>query len=67
MKKNDLQKLRDLSAPALQKKLDEMILKREKMRIKRLAGKLENTSMVKNLSKDIAVIKTLLREMQLIK
>jgi ribosomal protein L29 len=62
MKKNDLAKLRELSVADLEKKLTETVLQREKLRIKRLAAKLENTSMVDLLSKDIAVIKTIIGE-----
>lgn len=64
MKTKDIQALHQKTSAELQKMQTELQLKLAKARIEKKAGKLENTSLVKTLSDDIARVKTIMREQQ---
>jgi large subunit ribosomal protein L29 len=59
-----LQELRELSVDELQTKEAELRDQLFKLRFQHALGQLENTMKVKNIRKDIARIKTLLKEMK---
>ena len=60
MKTNDIKALHTKSSTELQKDLEQMLLDLANMRLKAKAGKLENSSQLKSLRKDIARVKTIM-------
>ncbi|MEO8581321.1 MAG: 50S ribosomal protein L29 [Patescibacteria group bacterium] len=62
MKKNDIKELHQLTETDLVKKLSEMIKTFDQSRSENAAGKLKNTSSIYQLKKDIARVKTVIRE-----
>jgi large subunit ribosomal protein L29 len=65
MKRNDIKALHDKSAAELNKTLAELNHELANMRLQKKVGKLSSVSKLKNLSDDIARIKTILTEKQL--
>lgn len=60
MKRNDIKALHDKTVDELNKLLNELTDQLAKIRLEKSAGKLENTTSVKNLSDDVARVKTVL-------
>lgn len=68
MKNQDfIKQIRNMSTAELEKKLWEVKSEREGARLKKVVGKLKNSSLPQVLSKQVAQIKTILREKQLSK
>ncbi|SHK27412.1 50S ribosomal protein L29 [Tepidibacter formicigenes] len=57
--------LRDMTSPELSQKLNELKSQLFSLRFQLATGQLENTSRVKFVKKDIARVKTILREREL--
>lgn len=58
--------LREMDLPALTKKLAELEGERERARLELTVNKLEKTNLVKTLSDQVARIKTIIKEKQVI-
>ena len=67
MKRNDIKALHDKNLAELNKILEEMLERLAKIRLEKSAGRLENTSSVKNLADDIARVKTIITQKQKLK
>ncbi len=67
MKRNDLVELRKLNIASLQKRLSELQKELVLTRLKLKRGELTNVRAVKQLRKNIAVLKTLITEKKLLK
>lgn len=65
MKRNDITALQEKSITELRQQLSGLEKDLVKARLERSAGKLENPAKVKSFSKDIARVKTVIREKQL--
>ncbi len=65
MKSKDIQALHQQSLDQLKTKLNELTDQLAKIRLEKSAGRLENTSSVKNLADDVARIKTVISVKQL--
>lgn len=65
MKKQDKNKLRDLKITALQERLRKRKAEAVKLRVKQAAGKVKDLHEYKKTRKEIAVIKTIIKEKQL--
>jgi ribosomal protein L29 len=64
MKKNDLANYRANTKVEIQAALDQLAIKLTSAYLTKSAGKLQNTAMIKNFRRDIAQLKTLLKEKQ---
>lgn len=67
MKKNDITALHDKELSELHQQLEGLQTELVKARLERSAGKLDNPAKVKNLSDDIARVKTVMRHKELMK
>ncbi len=67
MKKNDLLAIRKMTLPALHQKLAELEKELVQTRLKFKRGDLTNVRACKNIRYQIAVIKTIMREKELLK
>ena len=65
MKRNDIKALHDKSIGELNKQLEKMLLDLAKARLEKKAGKLANVSLVARLADDIARVKTIIHEKEL--
>lgn len=65
MKTNDIKALHDKSQAELKKELNTLMKDLAGMRLLAKAGKLDSPAKLKNLRKDVARIKTVLREKEL--
>lgn len=66
MKRNDIKALHEKTSAELIKRLHELETKVAKARLELSAGKLEDTRLISKLRDDIARIKTILREQELL-
>lgn len=66
MKKNDVKQLHDLTVKELAQKVEEGNTEFNKARSEHAAGKLKNTTSLRTLKKNIAQIKTIMREKELL-
>lgn len=65
MKANDLMKIREMNDVELNKKLDELKKELFNLRFQHAINQLENPMRLKAVRKEIAVVKTILREREL--
>ena len=66
MKRNDIKALHEKTLAELNKQLEELQMQVAKAKLELTAGKLEDTRLIGKLRDDIARIKTILRERELI-
>lgn len=66
MKRNDITALHQQSVADLSKKLGELVTEVSKARIEKKAGKLAKPSLISRLQDDIARVKTILREKEVV-
>jgi large subunit ribosomal protein L29 len=62
MKKQELNKLREKPIKKLQKEISQLVLKIRRLQAELAVGKHKNVRLVKNLRRDLAQAKTILRE-----
>ncbi len=65
MKSSEIQKIRELSAAELEKKLQDLKEELFNLRFQHAINQLENPMRLKAVKKEIAIIKTILRENEL--
>jgi ribosomal protein L29 len=65
MKRNDITKLHEQTVPELDKVSIDLVNQLAKARLEKAAHKLENVTLVKTLSTDIARVKTIIKEKKL--
>ncbi len=65
MKKSELEKIRELSAVELENKLDDLKKELFNLRFQHAINQLDNPMRLKAIKKEIAVIKTVIRENEL--
>ena len=65
MKKSELEKIRELSAAELENKLDDLKKELFNLRFQHAINQLDNPARMKAVKKEIAVIKTVMRENEL--
>ncbi len=65
MKRNDIKALHEKSLDELNKLNQDLLAKLAKLRLEKSARRLENTSSVKNIADDLARVKTLITQKQL--
>ena len=59
------EELRDMNTGELQKKLDDLYQEQFNMRFQRASGQLPNTARIKQVRREIARVKTFLRQIEL--
>lgn len=65
MKKSELEKIRELSAAEMENKLDDLKKELFNLRFQHAINQLENPARMKAVKKEIAIIKTVMRENEL--
>ena len=65
MKKSELEKIRELSAAELENKLDDLKKELFNLRFQHAINQLDNPARMKAVKKEIAIIKTVMRENEL--
>ena len=65
MKKNDLDKIRELNDVELAKKLEDLKEELFHLRFQRAINQLENPMRLKAIRKEIAIVKTIIREREI--
>ena len=65
MKKSELEKIRELSAVEMENKLDDLKKELFNLRFQHAINQLDNPARLKAVKKEIAVIKTVMRENEL--
>ncbi len=65
MKKSELEKIRELSAVEMENKLDDLKKELFNLRFQHAINQLDNPARMKAVKKEIAVIKTVMRENEL--
>jgi len=65
MKKSELEKIRELSAVEMENKLDDLKKELFNLRFQHAINQLENPARMKAVKKEIAIIKTVMRENEL--
>ena len=65
MKKSELEKIRELSAAEMENKLDDLKKELFNLRFQHAINQLDNPARMKAVKKEIAIIKTVMRENEL--
>ena len=58
----DLKEIRSKSSPDIEKMLEDLVQERFKLKLQAATGQLSNTSQFRNIRKDIARLRTILKE-----